>query len=118
MGNTDRSIKWWVLAKAALAVGCLYLGVKALESYFIYSLAADGARIKSDNVQYAVAYRGCLFALGIFVFIQILGGELLRGIILPRQLEPWGLRLRSLLLFSGCFVAITLTAVAAIVWLH
>jgi hypothetical protein len=98
--STSSQGQAWRAAKATLLVGCLFLGLKALESFLIYSFQAGGlSGLSRYRDRYDLAKSGQLLALVAFLASQVVGGAMLRGMVADGA-ASWGERTKSLLLFS------------------
>lgn len=111
-------LKRWLIPKSLALLGCFYIGLKFLESFFVFSLASDGARaLPAHRAGYESARNGMLLTAVAFLVSQIVGGALARSMIGWGSMK-WGERSRSVLLFSGAFSLATAIAVVAIIWRH
>src|ERR1017187_2021518 len=116
--NAVQSSMISLILKSLAVLACFLIGLKFLESFFIYSLASDGVRaLPAYRDRYEAARNGRLLMMGAFVVSQIVGGSTLRSMIGWGSMR-WGERSRSVLLFSGAFSLATGIAVAAIIWSH
>jgi hypothetical protein len=97
---------WWAL-KATLLLACLFLGLKALESFLVYSFQAGGlSGLSGYRERYDLARTGQLLTLVAFLASQIVGGAILRGMVASGT-ASWAERIKSVLLFSLGFGLLT-----------
>jgi hypothetical protein len=79
-----KRVRFWTftVACAAVATGSLVLGLKILDSFFIYSFQAGAtAGLSGRQDRYAVAREGQLITLCAFVACQMFGGVTLRVVV-------------------------------------
>jgi hypothetical protein len=102
--------------KIPLILICLYVGARSLQSYLLYSLAANGAHAVSNEAGYRSAQRGRLLTAGVFAIVEIAGGLLAQRTV-SFEHTALGARLGSAIVSIILFGMITAVAVAALVWL-
>jgi hypothetical protein len=113
----SKSKAWWAV-KAPLLIVCLFVGLKALESFLVYSFQAGGlSGLSGYRERYDVARAGQLLTLAAFLASQVLGGAMLRGVVATGA-ASWGERIKSVLLFSLGFALVTGLVAAVIVALR
>jgi hypothetical protein len=112
--HPSRSRAWWAL-KATLLIVCLFVGLKSLESFLVYSFQAGGlSGLSGYRDRYDVARAGQLLTLAAFLASQVLGGAMLRGVVATGAVGR-SERIRSVLLFSLGFALVTSLVAAVIV---
>jgi hypothetical protein len=110
----SRAKIWWAL-KATVLVVCLLFGLKALESFLVYSFQVGGlSGLSGYGDRRHLARTGQLLALVTFLASQVVGGIILRGMVASTA-ASWGDRIKSVLLFSLGFGLLTGLVVAVIV---
>lgn len=112
--HPSKARAWWAV-KAALLLACLFSGLKALESFLVYSFQSAGlSGLSGYRDRYDLARSGQLLTLVAFLASQVLGGAVLRGMIADHA-AGWGERIKSVLLFSLGFALATGLVVTVIV---
>jgi hypothetical protein len=112
-----------LFVKCLVALGCLYLGLRFLEAYFVNSLVAEGVRASAggrvpvDPRGYDAARTGVVLAAIAFLFSQMAGGVLLRNVFASGA-TGWGELFKSVVAFTGIFFLATLLVVAVFIVLH
>lgn len=106
--------KLLLAVKIVALLACLFVGLKFLESFLIYSFQTGGLIGSSAyREKYDVARSGQLLTLALFLATQMIGGAVLRTITRSDALG-WGERIKSVLLYSVGFALVTGVVVALI----
>jgi hypothetical protein len=112
-----RAKLWWAV-KVPLLVACLFLGLKSIESFLVYSFQAGGlSGLSGYRDRYDLAKTGQLVTLAVFLASQVLGGTLLRTVVASGS-AGWGERIKSVLTFSLGFALVTGLAVMIVVFVR
>jgi hypothetical protein len=110
--------KAWLAVIVTVLLACLFVGLKFLESFLIYSFQAGGLDGSSAyREKYDIARAGQLLTLVAFVASQMIGGTVLRT-MLQSHAVSWGERIKSVLLHSVGFAVITAMIVGVIAFLR
>jgi hypothetical protein len=93
--------------RATLLLACLLLGLKALESFLVYSFQVSGlSGLSGYRNRYDLARSGQLLTIVTFLASQVVGGTILRSMIAGGA-ASWGARVKSVLFFSLGFGLVT-----------
>jgi hypothetical protein len=110
----EKSRPWGlVVLGAGVLIGCLVLGLKILETFFIYSFqasATEGMREQHQQFLYSVARKGQLLTSCAFLACQLVGGVVLRMTIVGGSAarQDW---FAGSLRYSAVFAAATAACV-------